>query len=102
MHEWFISDSNPQLSFIVVSPQIVKQCPPVGRMKNCGAIDQGAIVQMLVVFVQFEPTQVDVDSEVMAVRKIGDCSFRGFEGFEKKFVRVNKIPACSCTSQLLK
>jgi hypothetical protein len=70
-------------------------------MENCGAIDQGAIVQMLVVFVQFEPTQVDVDCEVVAVWKIGDCSFRGFKGFEKKFVRVNKIPACTCTSQLL-
>jgi hypothetical protein len=44
-------------------------------MENCGAIDQGAIVQMLVVFVQFEPTQVDVDCEVVAVWKLATALF---------------------------
>jgi hypothetical protein len=50
---------------------------------------------MLVVFVQLEPTKVDVDSEVVAIRKIGDCSFGGFKTLEKKFVRVDKVPACA-------
>lgn len=48
---------------------------------------------MLVVFVQLEPTEVDVYSEVVAVWKIGDSSFGGFETFEKKFVCVDKVPA---------
>jgi hypothetical protein len=50
---------------------------------------------MLVVFVQLEPTKVDVDSEVVAVWKIGDCCFGRFETLEKKFVRVDKVPTCA-------
>ena len=64
-------------------------------MESRSAIDEGTIVQMLVVFVQLEPTKIDVDSEVVAIRKIGGCSFGGFKTLEKKFVRVDKVPACA-------
>ena len=62
-------------------------------MESCGTIDEGAIIQALVVFVQFEPAKVDIYSELMAVWKVGDCCFCGFETLEKKFVRVKKVPA---------
>jgi hypothetical protein len=64
-------------------------------VESRGAIDEGAIVQMLVVFVQLEPTEVDVDCEMVAIWKIGHCFFGGFKTLEKKFVRVNKVPACA-------
>jgi hypothetical protein len=64
-------------------------------VKNRGAVDEGAIVQVLVVFIQLEPTEVDVDSEVMVVWKTGDFFLGRFETVEKKFVRVNKVPACA-------
>jgi hypothetical protein len=64
-------------------------------VENRGAVDEGTIVQMLVIFVQLEPTEVDVDNEVVAVWKIGNCFFGGFETLEKKFVRVDKVPACA-------
>jgi hypothetical protein len=64
-------------------------------VESCGAIDEGAIVQMLVVFVQLEPTKVDVDSEVVAIWKIGNCSLGRLKTLDKKFIRMDKVPACA-------
>lgn len=50
---------------------------------------------MLVVFIQLKPTKVDVDCEVVAIWKFGDCSFGRLKTLEKKFIRMDKVPACS-------
>ena len=50
---------------------------------------------MLVVFVQLEPTKVDIDCEVVAIWEIGNCSFGRLKTLEKKFIRMDKVPACS-------
>ncbi len=50
---------------------------------------------MFVVFVQFESTEVDIYNEVITVWKIDDGSLCGFETLKKKFVRMDKVPACT-------